>query len=104
MEPIRWHGWRNILSGTHASAGPAVDAKCDFSEDRRAGCSALCRSPAGNCRFQDDGDQEYDGLIGRTSQVNGLCLAADGLSFDMAVMRMTMEMFRAQETPAQPPS
>ncbi|MBL8815536.1 MAG: zinc-dependent metalloprotease [Planctomyces sp.] len=49
------------------------------------------------------GDQEFDGLFGRTSQVNGLCLAADGLSFDMAVMRMTMEIL-AQETPAQPPA
>lgn len=38
------------------------------------------------------GDDTYDGLIGRTSQVNGLCLAAEGKSFDIAFMRMAMKM------------
>jgi hypothetical protein len=38
------------------------------------------------------GDDEYDGLIGRTSQVNGSCLAADGKAFDMALMAMTFSM------------
>lgn len=33
------------------------------------------------------GDQEYDGLFGRTSQVNGLCRAADCKSMDIAMMR-----------------
>ncbi len=34
------------------------------------------------------GDDEFDGLIGRTSQINGLCLAANGFAFDMAFMRL----------------
>ena len=34
------------------------------------------------------GDQEFDGLINRTSQVNGLCLAARGKAFDMAMLRL----------------
>lgn len=38
------------------------------------------------------GDDEYDGLIGRTSQINGMCLAAEGMSFDMALMKMTLAM------------
>ena len=38
------------------------------------------------------GDDPYDGLIGRSSQVNGYCVAADGLSFDMAMMRMHIAM------------
>ena len=46
------------------------------------------------------GNDEFDGLIGRSSQVNGMCLAADGISFDLAIMRMTFDMLRAQETPA----
>lgn len=39
------------------------------------------------------GTREYDGLLGRMSQVNGLCMAARGKGFDLAVMRMSMEMF-----------
>lgn len=41
------------------------------------------------------GDDEFDGLIGRSSQVNGMCLAAEGISFDLAVMRMTFDMLQA---------
>ena len=40
------------------------------------------------------GDQEFDGLR-RSSQVNGLCLAADGLSMDMAIARMSFDMLAA---------
>lgn len=43
------------------------------------------------------GDDQYDGLVGRTSQVNGMCLAADGMAFDVAMMRMTMELLAADE-------
>ncbi|VAX42110.1 FIG00870344: hypothetical protein, partial [hydrothermal vent metagenome] len=38
------------------------------------------------------GDDEFDGLIGQTSQTNGLCLAANGLAYDMAFMRMHQEI------------
>jgi hypothetical protein len=34
------------------------------------------------------GDQMYDGLVGRTSQVNGYCLAATGKQLDMASARI----------------
>lgn len=34
------------------------------------------------------GDDEYDGLIGRTSQVNGLCTLEQGKAFDVAMFRM----------------
>lgn len=43
------------------------------------------------------GDDEYDGLIGRTSQINGMCLAAEGMSFDMALMKMTLAMLDEDE-------
>ncbi len=46
------------------------------------------------------GNDEFDGLVGRSSQVNGMCLAAEGISFDLAIMRMTFDMLQAQETPA----
>ncbi len=38
------------------------------------------------------GDDPLDGLVGRHSQTNGLCLAAQGRRLDTAVMRMLMEI------------
>ncbi|GAB4386015.1 MAG: zinc-dependent metalloprotease [Phycisphaerales bacterium] len=38
------------------------------------------------------GDDEYDGLIGRTSQINGNCRAADGKALSLAIMRMHLEL------------
>ena len=38
------------------------------------------------------GDDEYDGLAGRTSQINGLCTLTRGKGFDVAVFRMHMAM------------
>ncbi len=43
------------------------------------------------------GTGEYDGLVNRSSQVNGLCLAAKGKAFDMSVMRMMLEIYSAEE-------
>jgi hypothetical protein len=41
------------------------------------------------------GDHEYDGLVNRVSQTNGLCLAAKGKAFDMAQMRLALELLEA---------
>lgn len=50
------------------------------------------------------GDHEYDGLIGRLSQVNGLCMAAQGKGYDVAMMRMSLDMFDdMQDPPADAP-
>lgn len=38
------------------------------------------------------GDDPLDGLVGRTSQVNGLCMAATGRRMDTAIMRMMLAM------------
>lgn len=43
------------------------------------------------------GDQLYDGLVGRTSQVNGYCLAATGKQFDMATARLAFDALRLFE-------
>jgi len=53
--------------------------------------------PAANVDPTLIGDDEYDGLIGRTSQVNGLCLAAECKALELAVLRMTLEMQAAAE-------
>ncbi|MFC1635952.1 zinc-dependent metalloprotease [Planctomycetota bacterium] len=38
------------------------------------------------------GDDEYDGLVGRTSQLNGLCTLAQGKAFDIAMFRMQLAL------------
>ncbi len=40
------------------------------------------------------GDEPGDGIVGRLSQVNGACMAAEGRGFDVALMRMSVEMMR----------
>ncbi len=44
------------------------------------------------------GDQELDGLSGRVSQVNGLCMAANCKTHGLATMRMTLDILAAEET------
>ncbi|HZW10021.1 MAG TPA: zinc-dependent metalloprotease [Phycisphaerales bacterium] len=41
------------------------------------------------------GDEQLDGLTGRVSQLNGLCMASNGKAMDLAVARMTWDMFQA---------
>lgn len=48
--------------------------------------------PAANVDTAHYGDNEFDGLVGRTSQFNGLCLAARGAGMNMALMGMNLEM------------
>jgi hypothetical protein len=43
------------------------------------------------------GDDEYDGLAGRTSQINGLCTLTRGKGFDVAVFRMHMALMAEDE-------
>ncbi|MFK7766961.1 MAG: zinc-dependent metalloprotease [Mariniblastus sp.] len=42
------------------------------------------------------GDEPMDGITGRQSQKNGACMAAEGRGFDVALMRMSMEIMRAK--------
>ncbi len=59
--------------------------------------------PAGSVDTALYGDDEFDGLAGRTSQFNGMCLAARGKGFDMAMMRMHMELELLADESEQPP-
>lgn len=43
------------------------------------------------------GQHPFSGLVGRRSQMNGLCLAAQGKRVDMGMMRMALEMIDAEE-------
>ena len=38
------------------------------------------------------GDDEYDGLIGRTSQINGMCTLSQGMAMDVGLFRMQMAL------------
>jgi hypothetical protein len=42
------------------------------------------------------GDEEFDGLVGRHSQVNGMCLASRGKAIDVAVLRMSLGYLAAR--------
>ncbi len=52
--------------------------------------------PAANVSADLIGDDEYDGLAGRTSQVNGMCTLSQGMAFDVALFRMTHEILAAE--------
>ncbi|APZ96832.1 zinc-dependent metalloprotease [Fuerstiella marisgermanici] len=52
--------------------------------------NAFAGHAIGNVDTSMIGDDIYDGLVGRTSQINGMCLAAEGMSFDLALMQMTL--------------
>ena len=48
--------------------------------------------PIGNAKTAALGDDEFDGLVNRESQMNGMCMAADGKGFDLSVMRSTFDI------------
>ncbi len=72
----------------------ASPAKRDYLLATRArrGVMRYGGHPAGDEPAAMMGSGEFDGLMGRTSQVNGLCMAARGVSMNMALMRTHLEM------------
>jgi len=46
------------------------------------------------------GDDKYDGLAGRTSQINGMCTLTQGKAFDVAMFRMHLAMLDVAEEQA----
>jgi len=42
-------------------------------------------------------EKSLDGVVGRNSQINGACMAAEGRGFDVAFMRMAITMIRENE-------
>jgi uncharacterized protein DUF4953/uncharacterized protein DUF5117 len=45
------------------------------------------------------GDDQFDGLLGHNSQVNGLCLAAEGKSIDLQMLRMALQLEALTDDP-----
>jgi hypothetical protein len=84
---------------------PAHDRNLMLAEMARRGAQPLGGHPLAVPTGKLMGTSEYDGLVGRISQVNGLCLAAQGKAFDLALMRMSYELLlaaEAQDNPDQP--
>jgi uncharacterized protein DUF4953/uncharacterized protein DUF5117 len=74
-------------------------------ERSRRGFQPLGGHPSALASGRLMGDHEFDGLVGRVSQINGLCLAAQGKAFDLALLRMSQDLLIAEEAklaPAQP--
>ncbi|MCA9192924.1 MAG: zinc-dependent metalloprotease [Planctomycetales bacterium] len=59
---------------------------------RQQAASPNAGTYAGELKTKLLGDDPFDGLFGRTSQVNGLCLAAQGRRIDTSMMRMLVTM------------
>ncbi|MEM9559561.1 MAG: zinc-dependent metalloprotease, partial [Planctomycetota bacterium] len=63
-----------------------------LAERARRGVLAYGGHPAAQGDTSLLGDDAFDGLGGRISQVNGKCFAAEGMALNLATMRMYLEM------------
>ncbi|MBI1313452.1 DUF5117 domain-containing protein [bacterium] len=66
-------------------------------EIQRQSMLPLSGHPIAKVDSQLLGDDEYDGLIGRTSQVNGLCLATQGKTLDIALAAIHFALLDADK-------
>jgi len=57
--------------------------------------------PMGQVSTDLIGDDEYDGLGGRTCQVNGMCTLTQGKAFDVAMFRMNLALMGEAEDEAE---
>jgi hypothetical protein len=86
---------------------PAAERESILAARARQTARAYGGHPMGNVDPRLLGDDEYDGLIGRLSQSNGYCLASRGKAFDVALMRMHLDVLDddddlAPDAPAKP--
>src|SRR5262249_28344451 len=65
-------------------------------ERARRGVQPLGGHSAGEATGRLMGGNEYDGLVGRVSQVNGMCLAAAGKALDLTILQMTQELIEQE--------
>jgi hypothetical protein len=75
----------------------AEPSQRDFVRQQVAYQYQLAAAQSGRNREADNklmGTSPWDGIVGRTTQVNGACMAADGRAFDVALMRMSVAMLR----------
>lgn len=63
-----------------------------LAERARRGVMPYGGHPAAMASGEVMGDNEFDGLADRVSQMNGLCMAGQGKAMDMTLMRMHLEL------------
>lgn len=75
----------------------AQPSQRDQIEQKIAESSALAYGGHPMAQVNPDmiGDDEYDGLGGRVSQINGMCTLTHGKAFDVAMFRMNLAMLDA---------
>jgi hypothetical protein len=66
-------------------------------EVARRGAQPLGGHVSGGASGRLMGQNEFDGLSGRVSQVNGMCLAAQGRAFDVALLRLSADLLAAAD-------
>jgi hypothetical protein len=88
------HAWlkKNPKMGSKSAFGPSIQSSHGGDEIAHGHELAFGGHPLAHSDPTMIGDDEFDGLIGRTSQVNGFCQAADFRALDMAVMRFAFDL------------
>lgn len=76
---------------------PAHERQRVLAQRPPLGTQPLAGHPLGQPSGRMLGKHEFDGLTGRVSQVNGMCLAATGKALDLTLLRMTLEMIEAAQ-------
>lgn len=67
---------------------------------RKESAQPLSGHPVGNVKTPNlMGDDLYDGLVGRSTQMNGLCMAGQGKSIDLALMAMHLALQDGEKKP-----
>ena len=80
-------------------AAPAMRREIAMDIQRQA-AQQLSGHPAGRVDGTFLGDDVYDGLIGRSTQSNGLCMAAQGKKLDMALAAMQFALLTVADDDA----
>ena len=89
----RWPGSNASRNGIRASCScPPISATNSWPSWPSDGAQPLGGHPAGVTPGRMLGQNEFDGIKGRVSQVNGLCLAAQGRAFDMALLQLSKDL------------
>lgn len=72
---------------------PPAEREYLLAERARRGPQPLGGHPLANVEGKMMGSNEYDGLVGRSSQVNGLCLASSGKARDVAALHLHLGVY-----------
>lgn len=81
---------------------PPAEREYLLAERARRGPQPLGGHPLANVDTTLLGDDEFDGLVGRLSQVNGHCLASSGKARDVAALHLHLATYEALQDAPKP--